>query len=320
MSEIRNELKSFFTKHWLYLAVQTACKLNIFDLVEKKINTLEKINQKLDSDKYTLEILLKALTNNGFLILKDHYYSLSEKSTFLTDSNSKSLKNACILWGMEHMDAWQNLEKTIQTGKPAFQTEQENYFEYLSANKDKLNNYHLAMQEYAKDDYINICDNIDFSSYTKIMDIGGGLGTLINIVKKNKPKQHCILFEKPEVIDLVSYSNIEKVKGDFFKEIPKKADCLILSRVIHDWEDTKAILILKNCYNSLEEDGTIILIENLTNKIKDEANLLSLNMKAICKSFERSENQYRTLLNLVGFSIEKINPLNSLQHIIIAKK
>lgn len=320
MSKIRNEMKAFFTEHWLYLAVQNACKLAIFDLINDDINTLEKLNKNLGSDLSTLEILLKALTSHDYLKVKDNTYSLTEKSILLTDKNPESLKNACVLWGMEHMDAWQNLDQTILTGKPSLQIKEENYFEYLSTDKKKLKNYHYAMREYAKDDYNNICEIIDFSKYENIMDIGGGLGTLIDVIHAKNPNKKCILFEKPEVIELTANSEIKKVKGDFFTAIPKIADCIILSRVIHDWSDSKAELILKNCFNALDNEGTIILIENFTNKIENEANLLSLNMKAICESFERTENQYKDLLKKTNFTIEKTIKLNELQHIIIAKK
>lgn len=42
--EIRNQLKSFFTEHWKYMAVSSACKLNVFDSfqIEKTITQVAK--------------------------------------------------------------------------------------------------------------------------------------------------------------------------------------------------------------------------------------------------------------------------------------
>jgi len=38
MSNYRNELKGFFTEYWKYMAVHTACKLDIFDLIQQNFN------------------------------------------------------------------------------------------------------------------------------------------------------------------------------------------------------------------------------------------------------------------------------------------
>ncbi len=320
MNNYRNELKRFFTEYWKYLAVNTACKLDVFDLIQQGFDTPEKITKNLNANNKAIKLLLSSLANIGFVENNNGIYSLNSTSVLLTENNNDTLKNACILWGMEHMDAWQNLDYTIKTGSPAFLNSKQNYFEYLSDKPYKLENYHKAMHEYAIEDYKNICEIIDFNKFGSVMDIGGGLGALISIIKNNTYIDRYYLFEKPEVIELSKVTGIEKIKGDFFKEIPKKTDCLVLSRVIHDWDDNKANIILKNCYDSLPINGEIILIENFTNKIKNEASLLSLNMMIMCESYERTELEYKKLLEKNGFKIKSTQKINNLQYSLKAIK
>ena len=45
--EIKNQLKSFFTEHWKYMAVSTACKLNLFDSLSVE-KTIGQVAQELD--------------------------------------------------------------------------------------------------------------------------------------------------------------------------------------------------------------------------------------------------------------------------------
>ncbi len=316
MNKNRNDLKSLFTSYWEYLAIQTACKLSVFDFIIAGINTLSKLQSEIKGDENALNTLLIAITNNGYLIKNDDVFSLTEKSIYLTDDHPESLKNACILWGIEHMDAWQNLENTIKTGKPEFS----NYFEYLSDKPSKLENYHKAMNEYSIEDYENICNIIDFAGFKSIMDVGGGLGGLIKQIGMQFSEKDLLLFEKPEVVDLVPSTSVELIKGDFFNIIPSIADCIILSRVIHDWEDSKANKILANCYSALPEKGQLILIENFSNEIKNNASLLSLNMMIMCESHERTKDEYLNLLSDAGFNIKEIKKLNELQYIIISEK
>ena len=63
----------------------------------------------------------------------------------------------------------------------------------------------------------------------------------------------------------------------------------------------------------------LFLIENLREKISDEASLLSLNMKLLTNSQERSQAEYFKLLETGGFRPEILCKLNALQYIIKAQ-
>ena len=112
----------------------------------------------------------------------------------------------------------------------------------------------------------------------------------------------------------------DAISGDFFKEVPIIADGIIMSRVIHDWNNEKASLILKNVYNALPNRGKLYLIEILKENLKDGAALLSLNMLLMCNSYERTKDEYLSLLRDAGFNIKEVKSLNTLQSIIICEK
>jgi len=176
------------------------------------------------------------------------------------------------------------------------------------------------MNEYARDDYENICEIIDFSNHKNITDVGGGLGALINIISKKNPAIKCNLFDKPEVIELIENKKINTIKGDFFNKIPTGSDSLILSRIVHDWYDEKALQILKNANQALEKTGFLYLIENMVNKIENKASLLSLNMLIMTKSYERTMTEYEFLLKKSGFNVIKIYKINKLQYCLKCEK
>jgi hypothetical protein len=93
--EIKKELQSFFTEHWKYMAVSTACELSIFDhlTVYKTAPVLAK-ELNLDLDK--LIILLNALSHIQFLYQVDGLYIVNSKSVYLTEKHPESLKYACL--------------------------------------------------------------------------------------------------------------------------------------------------------------------------------------------------------------------------------
>ena len=59
---MKNKLKSFFTKYWKYLAVSTACELNLFDFL-KVPKTAKQVSDELSLYERTLFHLLEALVH-----------------------------------------------------------------------------------------------------------------------------------------------------------------------------------------------------------------------------------------------------------------
>ena len=317
---MRNKLKSFFTEYWGYLAVSTACELNLFDAL-KVPKTAKQLANELFLYEKTLSHLLEALANIKFLTKKEDLYSINSLSEFLTEDHSESLKYACLNWSKEHLRAWQELPYSIKTGKNAFEKIYGlPFFDYLDENPKELNNYHKAMYQYAKDDYKNLPNIIDFSKHNSIIDVGGGYGALINNIQSKYPTLKCILFDLEKVIEKVSATNIQKIGGSFFDPIPTKTDAIILSRILHDWNDKKALQILKNCFDALNDDGTLYVIENCIDKTEIDISLLSLNMAVICESYERTSKEYCLLADKRNFKFCQEIKLNELQNILIFKK
>ena len=318
--EVRNQLKSFFTEHWKYMAVSTACKLNLFDSFQVE-KTIGQVAQELDLSEEKLTLLIKALHNEGFLNQSNDSYVVNELSELLTDNHPESLKYACLNWAGEHLTAWQNLDFSIETGKSAFEKVYgKPFFDYLNDHTEKLDAYHKAMYQYAKDDYKSLPERIDFGKHKSIMDVGGGYGAVLEIIKNNQKELDCILFDLESVVANINRTNIEKIGGDFFEAIPSRTEAIILSRVLHDWDDNKARKILLNCFEALPDEGYLYVIENCSDNISVDLSLLSLNMSAMCESFERTKSEYMDLAQNSGFHLIDEKQLNSLQTILIFRK
>ena len=318
--QIKNQLKSFFTEHWKYMAVSTACKLHLFDHLQEAKSARELAKDLLLNEEKLL-LLLNALHNADFLSKSVDFFKVNPLSELLTESHPESLKYACLNWSAEHLTAWQELDFSITTGKSSFEKIYKlPFFDYLNEDSKKLHAYHKAMYEYAKDDYKSASDIIDFSKHKSLMDVGGSYGALLENIKKVNPSLECILFDLEKVVSQASISNIRKLSGNFFDKIPSLSDAIILSRILHDWTNEKANIILKNCFKALPSNGTLYIIENCADKINLDLSLLSLNMTAICESHERTSTEYISLSESVGFCFEHESKLNDLQTILMFSK
>ena len=316
---MKNELKSMFTEHWKYLAVNAACELELFDRIFEGQNSLNKLIQSNSWDSKSLSNLLEFLLLDGYLNkVQEQNIALTDKSNLLRKNNPEGLYYACLNWSGEHLISWQNLKHTIVTGDSSFEyIYKKPYFEYLNNEPTKLIDYHKAMFEYAIDDYKELPNIVDFSRHSSIMDVGGGFGAAISIIQNNNKNISCFLFDLEEVINHSPSSSVEKIGGDFFNEIPKCSEAIILSRVLHDWNNEKSKVILSNCKSALPMNGTLYVIENCTDKVPTNLSLLSLNMAAMCQSFERNSKEYISLCESCGFKFKESRQLNELQTILI---
>lgn len=334
----KSTLKSLFTQYWAFLALRAAVQIGVFEQLQKQKLQKQKMSlanlaEACKVQPQVLAHLLDFLTEERYIKkTAKHNYRLRDLGRLLCENSPHSLKNACLLWGEEHLSAWQALPLTLANGEPAFeQLFGQPFFDYLTDKPQKLSNYHLAMRDYARDDYRNIAKIHDFSPHKTIADIGGGTGALIHNIAKACPNTRCILFELPEVAALAKaqnniqnniqkniQKNVEIIAGDFFAPLPFAADAIILARVLHDWDYEKAAAILANCRNALNKGGRLYILEIMNERV--QAHTLSLNMLLMCKSYERSRRQYAQLLAAAGFKIEKQQAVNALQTMLICKK
>ncbi|HEY9705687.1 MAG TPA: methyltransferase, partial [Allocoleopsis sp.] len=101
----------------------------------------------------------------------------------------------------------------------------------------------------------------------------------------------------------------ELVSGDFFVSVPQGADCYIMKHIIHDWNDESCMKILNNCRQSMSDNGKVLLVEGVIFPGNDPstAKIIDLEMLVMTNGGkERTENEYKTLLNSSGLELTKI--------------
>jgi O-methyltransferase domain len=155
----------------------------------------------------------------------------------------------------------------------------------------------------------------DFSQATKIVDVGGGHGKIISEILKRNPGMHGILFDMPHAFEggrrTVALAGLvdrcEVVSGDFFVSVPAGADAYLLSRVIHDWDDEKAVAILKVVRGAIAPHGKLVLLETMLRPTESNVYpvLSDLNMLIVTGGCERTEAEYHALYRAAGFELTK---------------
>lgn len=211
--------------------------------------------------------------------------------------------------------------KPIRTGTPGreieFRTE---LFDFLAHNKDAAASFDAAMAERTAAYAPSVADAYDFSDVRTIVDVGGGDGTLLAEILSRHSHLSGVLFETPTVaarahavVDATDVADRCEVRaGDFFQQVPDKADCYVLANVLHDWDDTRSIEILRHCRRAMSRAGRVLIVERLIpdNGGDPVPTLLSdINMLVMTGGQERSNAEYSKLLSAASMTLVSVQPV-----------
>lgn len=323
------KLLEMISGNWVSQSVYAAAKLGIPDLLKDGSQNIDDLTQATGADAQSLYRLMRALASVGvFTEVEDKCFQVTPVGECLQTENSNSLRALTILWGEEQFQAWADIVYSVKTGKCAYEHQNGvSFFDYLEQNRKAARTFDEAMTIYSQQTHISVADAYDFSMFNKIVDVGGGHGTLISSILKAYPNQRGVLFDSPHAIEGAKHiqaaglsERCELVAGDFFKSVPSGGDVYILSSIIHDWDDDSSVAILKNCHDAMVENGLLLLVEMviLPGNQPFFGKLLDLHMLVMHGGHDRTEAEYRTLLTQAGFKMTKIITTKSLRSVIEA--
>ncbi|ALA26133.1 hypothetical protein AVI51_12665 [Piscirickettsia salmonis] len=98
------------------------------------------------------------------------------------------------------------------------------------------------------------------------------------------------------------------ITTDFFQSVPSGGDAYLMRKILHNWDDDKAITILKNCRLQMHNQSKLFVIDvvvptddsGIREKIRDVEMMIYLTGK------QRTENDFKDLLNKAGFDLVNI--------------
>lgn len=299
-------------------AVYTAAKLQIADLLAEKQRSVEELAQATASDSRSLHRLLRALTSLGVF---EETSSGMFRNTPLSDALRRDAPGSMGAWALFlfapfNWKLWGNLEETVRTGTPAApRVYGKSFWEHLAENPADAAAFNGAMSAGSQMGASAIVSAYDFSAFKKIVDVGGGHGMLLHAILSAAPQLKGVLYDLPEVVanaDILrsgeAAGRAEILGGSFFDAVPP-ADAYILQGIIHDWNDTDALAILKNCRRSITAGGKLLISTSILKSSgePDRGNFMDIYMM-LYGGRERTEKEFSALLADSGFSLKRVIP------------
>jgi ubiquinone/menaquinone biosynthesis C-methylase UbiE len=274
---------------------------------------------KLGVHAGALHRLLRALSSVRVVTRDDEgRFVLTQLGERLRTDAADSLRPLAVGYGQPWWwGAWGALLHSVQTGEPAFDHVYGcSLHDYLDQHDGAPEIFGDCMTLRSGDDDRMIVDAHDFSSVRRFVDVGGGQGSLATSVLSRYPHTAAVLFDTPAAIDAARRNlaasevldRIEFVAGDFFEAVPADADVYVMKNVLHNWGDERAVQILRAVRRACPATGTLLVVQHV---IPDDdspspAKLLDIALLVLTGGKQRTEAEYRTLLEAASFELVRL--------------
>jgi hypothetical protein len=222
--------------------------------------------------------------------------------------------------GAPVFEGWRGLMLALQNGRPGFdQITGQGAWEHLQSNLHTQTIFNHAMRDLSTSISSAVAASFDWSRFPVVADIGGGIGSQLSSILDAHPSCRGILFDQAAVVAESPDSRIERVGGDFFKDVPVKADAYVMRWILHDWSDEESVSLLTNVKNATRSDARLMVVESVIPETPefDMGKWMDLNMMAMATGRERTAAEFRGLFERAGFALEQIVPTPSPLSIVI---
>ena len=296
-------------------ALHVVAVLGVADLLADGPKSADELAQTTGSHGPTLYRVLRTLVAAGVLAEdRTGHFRLTALGQPLRSDAADSVRAASIfLSGESELEG--RLIDCVRSGKTAIELAYgTNWIEYYR-QPARAAVFNAGMTALSNAHYAGVVDAYDFRSIRRLVDVGGGHGKLLSMILTTYPKMRGVLFDLPHafeggqrtIAEAGLRNRCEVVSGDFFRSVPSGGDAYILSRVIHDWTDEKAVAILKLVRGVLPANGRLLLFETMIragNRLSYPL-LSDLNMVIRTGGCERSEAEYRALYKAADLNLTK---------------
>jgi O-methyltransferase domain/Dimerisation domain len=311
---------------WIARSIYLAAKLGVADVFDDRPKTIAQLAAATNTEPRSLYRLLRALASVGiFTEVSEQCFALTPLAATLKSDSPGSMRYVAMAqMGDDHSLGWSNGLHSLRTGETAFDAATGmSVWDYYAQHPEAGQVFSESMTGLLTSVSQAVAATYDFSEFKTIVDVGGAQGSLISAIVQSYPHLKGILFDLPEIIATVNVDeNIQPIAGNFFESVPSGGDAYLLRAIIHDWDDEKSSLILKNCHQAMPERGKLLLVEGIlpSGNEPSPTKLIDVLMLMMTSGRERTEEEYRLLLRANGFELTRVIPTPSMLSIIEAVK
>ena len=314
-------------------AITLVAELGVADLMKDGPVPVDELANAKDVNADALNRVLRVLTAVGvFTETAPRTFGLNIAGQLLRSDVPGSLRGL-VLWLGDDTSwrAFEQLRYAVKTSQPAYdEVNGHSLFDYLARTPQVGAIFNAAMTSLTGQFMPAVLAAYDFSGMRRLVDVGGGQGALVAALVERYPELRGTLMDLPEVVAQAGTvldasphrARIDVVPGSFFDSVPAGADAYVLKHVVHDWDDARALTILRNIRKAMPATSRLLVVEPLITPGPESllAKFSDMEMMVVTPSGrERTSDEYAALFEHAGLKLERILPTPSPLAIIEAR-
>ena len=303
--------------------LHVAAKLRIADLLKDGPRSTTDLAAAAGAHEDSLYRLMRTLASLGiFTESQGRRFELNAAAGYLRSDSPGSLRVLAEIVGEEWMwRPWGALLESARSGATAFNhLYGEGTFDWFAKHPDAARLFDAGQAGSTSASATAVTDAYDFSKVRRVVDVGGGDGTLLSSVLRANPAATGVLFDLPGVVeaarasfDRSAIARAEFVGGNFFTAVPADADLYLMKSILHDWSDDDCQRILVNVRRAVSATARLLIAEDLVCGPNQpcQAKQRDINMLVRTGGRNRTEQEYRDVLTRGGFRTTRVIPTAS---------
>jgi SAM-dependent methyltransferase len=290
-------------------ALAVASDLDIADALADGPRSSTNLAAEKGADADTLHRVLRALAGDGvFSEGEPGVFSNTEASELLRRDRGDGWPEFAHLFGGVFAEAIAGLDPRTrgETFSERFETD---FWSWLAVHPDERGVFDAAMAG-GKERSAERLAGLEWRDDETVVDVGGGNGALLRALLQRRPRLHGIAFDLPETVrdERALGDRISFVAGDFFERVPT-GDAYVLSTILHDWDNERAAAILGTIRVAAPASARLFILDSVVGQGNEPsgAKWLDLLMLVLAGGRERTESEWRRLIESAGLRVEQID-------------
>ncbi|UNI23714.1 hypothetical protein JDV02_009516 [Purpureocillium takamizusanense] len=314
-----------------------ANELHLADILANGPLNIQELAKASNARADRLGQVLMPLRNNGIFSYNSSTgeYANTHVSTLLRSDHWTQWHNWVDLYGNEFYDIARGIPKSVKSDATRwaaqinFDTDL-NMFEYFNS-QGWMPRLHRTLGGGASAMAPGIVEDYPWAEVMDktVLDLGGGGGSFIATLLRSFPTMRGSIYDLPHVIahssdlfskggtfddltDRVPQANL--IGGDFLKWVPP-TEVYVMKWCLHDWTDEPAATILRNVRKAIVPGpvSRLVVFESILSdgRMGRLSRYGDINMMMTANGQERTEAQWRKLMEEAGWKIDRIYPLRN---------